>query len=342
MNAGKMSGKRVPLVRLNLTIPLLLVLEDEGGNPESVLENFGLNRRVVEQSDMFIPAAKMYELVEAIAEASGDPYFGVHAGERLELRDWSPMAKGSRSATTVGDLLLQFSLDAQHEASSVSYVTTVTGKNTTFHEQRVAQPPMPPKQNDAFTVGYLLGILKTARGSKMRGKSVLARVFDPKAIPPDYMGIRLAACDKMGASITFPSEWLRLALHAPAIDETAHAEMEGRRPPESTLDAIHHVLEQHLHNRDLNAEQIAKLLGVSKRTLSRKLARINTSAAMEIAHQRQKIAQKELQSGQRSIAAIGAMIGYPDPAVFARAFKRWTGETPSQYRKRLYRAQDIP
>jgi AraC-like DNA-binding protein len=340
MNVVKMSGNGVPLVRLNLIIPLLLVLEDEGGNPEGVLETFGLNRLVVQQSDMFIPAAKMYELVEAIAEASGDLYFGVHAGERLELQDWSPMAKGSRSATTVGDLLLQFSLDAQHEASSVSYVATISGKNTTFQEQRLAVPPMPPKQNDAFTVGYLLGILRLARGSNSLGKSVLARVCDPKVIPPDYMGIRLAACDNMGASITFPSEWLRLALHAPAIDETAHAEMEGRRPPESTLDAIHHVLEQHLHNRDLNADQIAKLLGVSKRTLSRKLARINTSAAREIARQRQKIAETEMQRGQRSIAAIGAMIGYPDPAVFARAFKRWTGETPSQYRKRWDKAQD--
>ena len=342
MNAGKMSGKSVALVRLNLIIPLLLLLEDQGGNPESVLETLGLNRLVVEQSDMFLPAARMYELVEAIAKASGDPYFGVHAGERLELREWSPMAKGSRSAITVGDLLLQFSLDAQHEASSVSYVTTVTGKNTTFHEQRVAEPPTPPKQNDAFTVGYLLGILKTARGSKTLGKSVLARVFDPKAIPPGYLGIRLAECDNMGASITFPSEWLRLALRTPAVDETAHAKLKGRRPPESTLDAIHHVLEQHLHNKDLNADQIAKLLGVSKRTLSRKLARINTSVAREIARQRQEIAQRELQRGQLSIAEIGAMIGYPDPAVFARAFKRWTGETPSQYRKRLYRAQDIP
>ncbi len=88
-----MSRKNVPLVRLNLILPLLSLLEDQGGNPQSVLETFGLNRMVVEQSDMFLPAAKMYELVEAIAKASGDPFFGVHAGERLERQEWSPMAR---------------------------------------------------------------------------------------------------------------------------------------------------------------------------------------------------------------------------------------------------------
>ncbi len=332
-----MSRKRVPLVRLHLIIPLLSLLKDQGGNPESVLETFGLNRMVVQQSDMFLPAAKMYELVEAIAKVSGDPFFGVHAGERLEFNEWSPMARGSRSAITVGDLLLQFSLDAQHESSSVSYVATVTGKNSTFREQRVAEPPMPPKQNDAFTVGYLLHILTTARGSKMLGKSVLARVCDPEVIPPGYLGIRVAKCDRMGASITFPSEWLRLSLRSSATDATAYAEPAGRRPPESTLDAIQHVLERHLHEKDLNADQVAKLMGVSKRTLSRRLAMSNTSLAKEIARKRREIAERELLQGEDSVAAIGGMIGYPDPAVFTRAFKRWTGETPTQFRRRSER-----
>jgi AraC-like DNA-binding protein len=342
MNVGTTARKSVPLVRLNLIVPLLDLLEESGVKPDSVLEAFGLSRLVVEQSDMFMPAAKLYELVEAMAKTSGEPYFGVRAGERLELPRWSPMSRGSRAAQTVGDLLLQFSLDAQQDASSVTYVTTVAGGNTTFHEQRLAAPGIMPRHNDAFTVGYLLRILKHARGQERLGKSVLARVCDVAVIPQGYLDIRLATCDTMGASITFPSEWLRLHLNASSPDETDAATQAARRPLESPLDAIHHVLEQHLHKKELNADQVADLLGVSKRTLSRKLARMNTSLSREIAWQRQQIAEHELERGELAIAEIGVLIGYPDPAVFTRAFKRWTGETPNQYRKRLERTRETP
>jgi hypothetical protein len=183
MNVGTSSRRTLPLVRLNLVLPLVALLEERGVKADSVLATFGLSRLVVEQSDMFMPAARLYEVVEAIAKASGDPYFGLHAGERLDLPQWTPFSKGSRSAITVGDLLLQFSLDAQNEASSVTYVTTVAGGKTTFREQRLAAPGLVPRHNDAFTVGYLLRILKHATGHQTLGQSVLARLCTSRSSP---------------------------------------------------------------------------------------------------------------------------------------------------------------
>lgn len=192
---------------------------------------------------------------------------------------------------------IQSAFSTQQKASTLTYVTTMAGGNTTFREQRRAAPGIMPRHNDAFTIGYLLTILQYARGQERSGKSVLARVCDVAVIPQGYLDIRLTACDTMGASITFPSEWLRLQLQAPAQDETAGATPADKSPPESPLDAIHHVLEQHLHKKDFNADQVADLLGLSKRTLSRKLARMNTSLAREIVHQRRQIAERELERG---------------------------------------------
>ncbi len=325
---------RIPLVRLNLVMPLIVFLEKEGAKPDCVLQAHGLTRQVVEQSDMFIPATKMYELAEQIAEASADPYFGAHAGERFDLESWST-GRGVKSSTSLGDLLLQFILDAQNEATSVDFVATVTGNKTTFSGRRRTTPSLAPRQNDAFGVAYLLRILQRARGTEQLGNAVLAQVCDPTAMPKGYLGIRLAACGTMGASVTFPSEWLRLQIRLAPQSEPDDKGLTRSQPPESTLEAIRYVLRQHLDDRDLNADLVAKLLGTSRRTLSRKLERMNTSLAREIAWQRRIIAEQELRRGELSVAAIGARIGYPDPAVFARAFKRWTGEAPSQYRRKL-------
>ena len=48
---------------------------------------------------------------------------------------------------------------------------------------------------------------------------------------------------------------------------------------------------------------------------------------------RKTLAEKELVNTNRHIAEIAAMVGYLDPTVFSRAFKRWTGMAPRDYRK---------
>jgi AraC-like DNA-binding protein len=48
---------------------------------------------------------------------------------------------------------------------------------------------------------------------------------------------------------------------------------------------------------------------------------------------RKTLAEKELVNTNRHIAEIAAMVGYLDPTVFSRAFKRWTGVSPREFRK---------
>ncbi len=50
---------------------------------------------------------------------------------------------------------------------------------------------------------------------------------------------------------------------------------------------------------------------------------------------RKTLAEKELNNSDRKVAEIAAMVGYLDPTVFSRAFKRWTGMAPRDYRKQL-------
>ena len=49
---------------------------------------------------------------------------------------------------------------------------------------------------------------------------------------------------------------------------------------------------------------------------------------------RRERASRLLADTDKTVRAVALDVGYPDPAVFSRAFKRWTGMTPSQYRKK--------
>ncbi len=79
----------------------------------------------------------------------------------------------------------------------------------------------------------------------------------------------------------------------------------------------------------------AEIAGVSPRTLRRWLRDEETSWRELVDGVRLDCAERLLQQSSPTIADISHEVGYSDPAHFTRAFHRWTGETPRDYRRRI-------
>jgi AraC-like DNA-binding protein len=75
---------------------------------------------------------------------------------------------------------------------------------------------------------------------------------------------------------------------------------------------------------------------VPERTLQRRLAEEGVSHSALVDDVRRALAVKYLGSANVSVTEIAYMLHFADPTVFSRAFKRWTGESPAAYRKRLF------
>ena len=84
-------------------------------------------------------------------------------------------------------------------------------------------------------------------------------------------------------------------------------------------------------------EDAARALGLSPRTLHRRLHDEGSSFRAVKDALRREIALVELEKTRRSIADIAARLGYSEPSAFFRAFHGWTGEAPSTYRRRATR-----
>lgn len=87
-----------------------------------------------------------------------------------------------------------------------------------------------------------------------------------------------------------------------------------------------------LPDSGINQEQVANRLNMSVRNLHRKLAEEETSFKNLLDTIRQDLALRYLKSAM-SISDITYSLGFVDQSSFSRAFKRWTGQSPSQYRK---------
>jgi AraC-like DNA-binding protein len=72
---------------------------------------------------------------------------------------------------------------------------------------------------------------------------------------------------------------------------------------------------------------------VSVRSLQRKLADKGTSFARLLEDTRRELSRQYVANSRLSVAEITYLLGFSDPANFTRAFRRWTGQSPSTFRQ---------
>lgn len=98
------------------------------------------------------------------------------------------------------------------------------------------------------------------------------------------------------------------------------------------LHAARHVMVPGTHGYP-SADALAEQLHMTGRTLRRRLQQANSSYKQLLEDARRRDAMSLLDQLDLSVQTIATLLGYQDPANFTRAFRGWTGKTPTQYRR---------
>jgi AraC-like DNA-binding protein len=93
------------------------------------------------------------------------------------------------------------------------------------------------------------------------------------------------------------------------------------------------LFEALLEEQDTDIEAVAGHLAMTTRTLQLKLKEEGTTFRKLLEEVRKEIAIGYLKDGNDSICEIALLLGFADQSAFHHAFKRWTGQTPGEYRK---------
>jgi AraC-like DNA-binding protein len=89
---------------------------------------------------------------------------------------------------------------------------------------------------------------------------------------------------------------------------------------------------EHLPSGEMTEEEMAKGLHMSRRTLQRKLADAETTYLKLVDDTRRDLALRYIEDPRRSITDITFTLGFSQHSAFTRAFKRWTGVAPTEFR----------
>ncbi len=323
----------LPLVRLGLILPFVEELDRLGADADAILMGNALVRETVRDPNVYVPAIVIHRFLEEAARAVDDPYLGVHVGERLDLAGWGPFVDAVSRATTLGELLIRFIRSATEEASSARHSLEVGATYSCFRETRTREPEIVPAQNDAFMAAIALGLFRGGASSRWEPEQVRLQVCDPAAIPERYLGIRIVGGDRMGMLVRFPTEWLFKAIDPRALIRGSTKNAPPLHVPVAFLDALRQTLLLHLQDADLGVDVVARLSGMSRQSLQRRLKASGTTLSEQIVEVKKQRAGELLVETTKSVVEVATALGFTNPTSFARAFKSWTGKSPREYRK---------
>jgi len=96
---------------------------------------------------------------------------------------------------------------------------------------------------------------------------------------------------------------------------------------------------QHLESGEMTEHDMAKRLHMSRRTLQRRLAEADTNYLRLVDDTRKDLALRYIEDATRSITDVAFTLGFSQQSAFTRAFRRWTGVNPTEYRSRHWRTK---
>jgi AraC-like DNA-binding protein len=197
------------------------------------------------------------------------------------------------------------------------------------------------EHTDHYVLMVMLGIVRLA-GSDWRPTEVHLRTGESGAIRD--VGQFAATRILFGApstSFTFPRALLDRPFPKPDVDRSVSPErMESWRvssPARDFVQSVIQAVEMLSWEEYPDIHQTAEFLGVSVRTLQRYLADAGTTHESLVGRARFTMAAAVLEETDTKILEIALDLGYSDHAHFTRAFRRWAGSSPREYRRRLRR-----
>ena len=314
------------------------VLRDFGLAPAEVLAAAGLREDALANPEAMIPYSAMGRLVRISAERANAPHFGLLIGQRIGMPSLGLIGDLMRSAPTIG-VALQDLVKHQHRHARGAVVYVLTHGRHALFGYAIYQPGI--VGNAQITDGAAAAAFNIVR-SMIRDEEatqldVLLMRTRPVDIGPYLRFFRTNPhfnADHTG--VLFPLQWLDrpIAAYDPKRRQMLESKVEAfsMTGDYDLATRLRRALRAGLHTGEISGERLAAQLKVTRRTLRRRLQADGINFRSILNEVRFEFAQQLLAETQLSVSDIGLILRYSDPSVFTRAFTRWSGVTPSEWR----------
>ena len=324
--------------------PIANFVAQQGGSIDRVFQTVDLPIEILNQPNLLIPLPDQFRILKSAARELGDECFGVSLGQHVRIRELSDFGRWVADAATLSEAI------ARSNGGLNIYLQTATtlqleimGTTARWSIEFLDKGREGRFQNELLGISYLIEAVRNFLGrnwtpdqikstaSTTKQASRLEQIYNCPVRPAEPVSAIEFPVSLLQDCAAFQSECHQTACH----DGTAHQPQTTSFIPSETrqyetIQAVTRIASLTAYPK---IDQVAARLGMTRRTLQRRLKENQTTfkkMVEDLLHQR---ARELLQSPHYPIIEIAYDLGYQDPGHFSRAFKRWSGHSPNHYRR---------
>lgn len=332
----------VPLagsVRISVARHLPQVLRDFGLDEADVLATAGLSPDLFDDPENLIEYVDLERLLVTSEKLTNCDHIGLLAGQGNRLADYGLAGRAALCAPSAGEALRTFArhFNLHSSATTVSLLTSGRVARLVYAISIGGLTDTRQLQLGAVAAAYR--ILRELCGKQWMPAVVTFATRAPANLRPlHHLFHAPLRFDCSESAVAFDLHWLDQPLPPadPALRRQVKAEVDARQAAiEADFPAtVRRILRKQIVSGNTGMDETSALLGIHRRTLDRHLQRHGVRFGELLASVQQEVARQLLRDTRMRVQDIAETLQFSTAANFATAFRRWTGVTPSEYRRK--------
>jgi AraC-like DNA-binding protein len=281
------------------------------------------------------------QMLETLAEEVAEPGFGLRAGAQMDPADFDVVEHVARAMSTLGEAMNAMAryIRILHDAAEIT-ITPVSGDLVEWR-YRVTDGVRQPAAASEFCVAAALGF--SYRNTATYEAPVEVRfIHDPPSHAADYARL----CNK----VTFNARETAIVIRRERLEVpllrasrplssvfAGHAQrlLDELRHRESVSGRVRAEVASQLRKGAVSMQAVARRLAMSAATLRRRLEAEGSTFSDIVDQLRRDLAVQYLCEPGTGISEAAFLLGFSSVTAFTRAFRRWKGVSPTEYRNAL-------
>ncbi|HEY1267229.1 MAG TPA: AraC family transcriptional regulator [Candidatus Binatia bacterium] len=331
---------KAPRISVTAATGLIDALAAAHVDADELLRSVGLNREALKDPDGFIPCAAFAALLEECARATKNDCFGLHFAERFDpksLGAYVYVALNSPTFAAAADNMERY-IHLHNQA--VQTYRTVEGNRVYLRHVLPDFGLDSVRQHSEYSLTLARNLLQLMAGStwhplevqfmhEARDSSEHTRVFGCPV---------LFACETN--ALVIGREFLERQVPAadphliPTLKRYLDQVLQAMPREDEFLCSVRKAVAESMRDGGCKLAAVAKRLAISPRSLQRRLEEYGIDFNALLGETRLRFAVEYLKNPSNTLTEVAFLLGYSEVSAFNRAFKRWTGTTPMQHRRK--------
>jgi AraC-like DNA-binding protein len=314
------------------------VLRELGVDPGEVLEAAGVRRDLFDDRDNRIDYPDFGRLLLTCEQFARCDHIAFLVSQRTRLADFGLAAQIALCSQTAGEALQKFALNfSLHNNAAVLSVVS-SGDYTRFVYAISEQGMRDTRPFQLGAVTMALNLLRELCGPGFQPVAATFASRSPTDLRPVHSFFRAPVrFDSDESAVIFERRWLDRPL--PPVDPQARQQVESALQAQRDLlmtdlpATVRRLLRKHQLLGQCSMDHVANQLGMHRRTLDRQLQRCGVLYSDLLESVQKDVAQQLLRDTDMRVQQVAESLDFSSAANFATAFRRWTGVTPSEFRR---------